>query len=140
MSIYLDTSVVVPLFLPDPFAARVTAFLSTGPTSLLISDFVAAEFASVVGMRVRMRQTKQSDAQLAFSSFDGWVRRIEASRQMQSSDIDDAQVLLRRLDLVLRAPDAIHLAIAQRLGAELATFDARMADCARALGMTVVAL
>ena len=140
MSIYLDTSVVIPLFLPDPFAARVTAFLSTGPTSLLISDFVAAEFASVVGMRVRMRQTKQSDAQLAFSSFNGWVRRIEASRQMQSSDNDDAQVLLRRLDLVLRAPDAIHLAIAQRLGVELATFDARMADCARALGMTVVAL
>ncbi len=59
---------------------------------------------------------------------------------MQPSDLDDAQTMLRRLDLVLRAPDAINLAIAQRLGAELATFDIRMAECARALGIAVVAL
>jgi predicted nucleic acid-binding protein len=50
------------------------------------------------------------------------------------------QVMLRRLDLNLRTPDAIHIAIAQRLGAELATFDVRMAESAEALGVTAVAV
>jgi len=32
-------------------------------------------------------------------------------------------------------PDAVHIAIAQRHGAILATFDARMADAAQTLGL-----
>ncbi|MEI9988489.1 MAG: hypothetical protein WDM86_00480 [Rhizomicrobium sp.] len=36
MSVYLDTSVIVPLFLPDPFIARVRSFLSTGPSGLIV--------------------------------------------------------------------------------------------------------
>jgi uncharacterized protein len=37
--------------------------------------------------------------------------------------------------LPLRAPDAIHIAMAQRVGAALVTFDRRMAAAARALGI-----
>lgn len=140
MSVYLDASVVVPLFLPDPFLARAKSFLSTGPTNLLISDFVAAEFASVVGTRLRMKLASLTEARAALSAFDGWVQRIAASVRMQPADLDDVQAILRRLDLNLRTPDAIHLAIARRLGAELATFDIRMADCARALSISVIAL
>jgi len=44
---------------------------------------------------------------------------------------------LRDLTLGLRAPDAINIAIAQRLGAELATFDKKMATAASKLGVTV---
>ena len=46
---------------------------------------------------------------------------------------------LRRLDLTLRTPDALHIAIAQRLAAELMTFDQKMAASARALGTAVPA-
>ena len=58
--------------------------------------------------------------------------------EAKAVDIAFAEAVLRRLDLNLRTPDAIYLAIAQRLGAELATFDIRMADCARQLGIPVV--
>jgi predicted nucleic acid-binding protein len=44
---------------------------------------------------------------------------------------------LRRLDLTLRTPDALNIAIAQRAGAAMATFDARMAEAAQALGLDV---
>ena len=37
----------------------------------------------------------------------------------------------------LRTPDAIHIAIAQRIRATLVTFDQRMSESARALGMAV---
>jgi hypothetical protein len=40
----------------------------------------------------------------------------------------------------LRTPDAINIAIAQRLDAALATFDAKMAFSARALGIELAAL
>jgi predicted nucleic acid-binding protein len=140
LSVYLDTSVVVPLFLPDIFLARTTAYLATGPINLLVSDFVAAEFASVVGIRLRQKTLSIDDARASIASFDAWAERISGSVRMQPADLDSAQTMLRRLDLVLRTPDAISLAIAQRLGAELATFDTRMADCARALGISVVVL
>jgi predicted nucleic acid-binding protein len=45
---------------------------------------------------------------------------------------------LRRLDLPLKTPDAIHIAIAQRVDATLVTFDWQMAAAARALG-TIIA-
>jgi predicted nucleic acid-binding protein len=45
---------------------------------------------------------------------------------------------IRRLDLPLKAPDAIHIAIAQRVNAQLATFDQQMANAAGAVGHTVV--
>ena len=36
--------------------------------------------------------------------------------EARSSDVRDADAMLRRLDLPLRAPDAIHIAIALRRG------------------------
>jgi predicted nucleic acid-binding protein len=38
----------------------------------------------------------------------------------------------------LRTPDALNIAISQRVGAALATFDDKMADNARSLGVPVV--
>jgi hypothetical protein len=54
------------------------------------------------------------------------------------SDIATAG-FIRRLDLTLRAPDAINIAIAWRVGVALATFDAGMASCGATLGVTVAA-
>jgi predicted nucleic acid-binding protein len=47
------------------------------------------------------------------------------------------EVFLRRLDLALRTPDAINIAMAQRLGATLVTFDKKMAAAARSIGTAV---
>ncbi len=52
-----------------------------------------------------------------------------------SADIQAATATIRRLDLNIRAPDAINLAIAHRIGASIATFDRRMMENARVLGI-----
>ena len=44
---------------------------------------------------------------------------------------------VRRFDLALRAPDALHLAIARRLDATLVTLDRRLAAAAGELGIAV---
>jgi predicted nucleic acid-binding protein len=140
LSVYLDTSVVVPLLLPDPFNRRAEAFLRANPSSVVISDFVAAEFASAAGRRIRTRVSSESEVRIAFANLDNWKRTSAEGAETTSADVHGAQAMLRRLDLALRTPDALNLAIAQRLGAELATFDVGMADCARALRIVVVAL
>jgi len=138
--IYLDSSIVVPLFLPDEFNARAEAFLLAGPTGLVISDFVRAEFASVVGIRARTKEMSVTAARAALSNLDLWEGRKTARAETNAADIRAAEEMLRRLNMTLRAPDAINLAIARRLGAELATFDERMANCAKVLGVALTKL
>ena len=137
MSVYLDTSVVVPFFLTDLFVTRARAFLSRLPPRLYLSDFVSAEFASVLGNRIRMKTLSPDQARVALSHFDAWIARATARVETVSADVRAADAYLRRFDLTLRTPDAINIAIAQRIGAELATFDEKMADCARALRVPV---
>jgi predicted nucleic acid-binding protein len=62
-----------------------------------------------------------------------FTQRTEAG----TVDIATAITFLRRLDLPLKTPDAIHIAIAQRVGGTLVTFDRQMAASARALGTPV---
>lgn len=140
LSVYLDTSVIVSLFINDSFSPRARAFLATGPADIVVSDLASAEFASALGIRCRRRLSNKLEARAAFASLDIWSNRYAVTVQMQSADIRQAQSALRRLDLSLRTPDAIHIAIAQRLGSALATFDNRLADGAKTLGAALAAV
>ena len=52
-----------------------------------------------------------------------------------NDDHHSAATMLSRFDLNLRPPDALHRAVALRLGLEMLTFDARQSVAARALGV-----
>lgn len=137
MSVYLDASVLVALLTDDPFTRRADAFLRENASVLIISDFAAAEFASVIARHVRTGDIMQNDARIVFSTFDAWAARTAQRLEIRADDIAGATAFLRRLDLTLRAPDAINIAIAQRVGATLVTFDDKMIASARALGTPV---
>ena len=137
MKLYLETSVVVALLTKDPQTPRAFRYLNDTTPDLIVSDYAAAEFASAVARRVRVGELSVDAARTAFATFDdflpGAVQRVETS----SADIKNAERFLRRLDLILRAPDAIHIAIAQRIDGPLATFDEKMATAARMLEVEV---
>jgi uncharacterized protein len=137
VSLYLDASILVALFVIDPSSARAEAFLSAHPEIVVVSDFGVAEFSSAVRRRVRTRDLTREDGQLAFFNLDTWVARSAYREEITTADIDAANRILRRLDVNLRTPDAIHIAISQRLGATLVTFDRSMAAGAGALGIAV---
>jgi predicted nucleic acid-binding protein len=111
---YLDTSFLVALLISEPFTDRAEGFTRSEPTSLIVSDFAAAEFASAVSRRVRTQEYTLEQGRTALTTFDNWV--AGASRQIDGTPIDIAvaTTFLRRLDLPLKTPDAIHIAIAQR--------------------------
>jgi len=138
VSVYLDTSVMIALFIDsDPFTERAKACIATNPESLIVSDFAAAEFASAVARLTRTRRLTTDDATALFGTFDAWKARTTEMAYATTPDISAAAAVLRRLDLNLRAPGAINIAVADRLGATLATFDERMATAARTLGVRV---
>lgn len=139
MTLYLDASLLVALLTNDPLTARADALLRSRTPVLVVSDFAAAEFASAVARRVRMQELTAEEARHGFSYFDAWVARATQRADTTAADVRAADAFLRRLDLALRTPDALNIAIAQRVGATLATFDAKMASSARALGTEVAA-
>ncbi len=139
MRAYLDASVLVALLTDDPLTARADTFLRTGTPVLVLSDFAAAEFASAMARRVRNREITVEDARAAFSTLDVWAARATQRVETTAADVKLAEAALRRLDLTLRTPDALNIAIAQRVGAMLVTFDVKMASSARALGTEVAA-
>lgn len=138
MNLYFDASVLVALMVRDAPTARAYALLRSRPASVLVSDFAAAELASAVGRRVRMGELTADEGRSAFANFDAWTARSARRVETTPADVRAAEAFLRRLDLTLRAPDALNIAIAQRTAATLATLDVRMAVAARALGTQVV--
>ena len=107
--------------------ARADTFLRANPSVLIVSDFAAAEFSSVIARHVRTKDITKNDARIVFSNFDVWTALTTQRALIAAADIIAAEVLLRRLDLTLRTPDALNIAIAQRMGATLVTFDKKMA-------------
>jgi predicted nucleic acid-binding protein len=138
VKIYVDTSVLVALFFPEVHSAQADELLRVNRPALVISDFTAAEFASGVSRRVRIRELTRTEGQAVLLDFDEWAPREMQQVETLSGDIAVATAFIRRLDLTLRTPDALNMAIAQRIGAELFTFDKKMAQAARVLGMQLV--
>lgn len=137
---YLDANVLVALVSVDALTARAEQFLRRWRPALVVSDLAAAEFASAISRRVRAREMTADSAWHALSTFDAWTARAASRVDLAPCDIATASAYLRRLDLPLRTPDAIHIAMAQRLDCELLTFDAQMSASARALGTRVAAV
>lgn len=138
LSIYLDASVLVALFTTDALSARADAMLLATSAPIIVSDFAAAEFASAVGRKYRSRELLESEARRAFSNFDEWMAVRPQIVDLRPGDLQAAAAFMRRLDLSLRTPDAIHVAMAQRVNAALATLDRRMATDAASIGIPIV--
>jgi predicted nucleic acid-binding protein len=139
-SVCFDASVIVSLFIADSQSARADVYIERDQPAPVISDFAAAEFVSAISLRVRSARLRIETARLALDKFDSWRASNATSCRLEHTDLLNADQWLRRLELPLRAPDALHIAIAQRLGFELATFDQQMSASALALGIGVANL
>ena len=137
MSAYLDASVLLPTLVEEPASAAVDAYMLSGGGELLVSDFAAAEVASALSRLVRIGLLAPSDAMLRLADFDVWRAAMSSTVDLHAADARLANAYVRRFDLMLRAPDAIHLAIARRLDVTLVTLDRRLGAAARELGVMV---
>lgn len=140
MSVYLDASILVSLFITDSQTARADRFLRDGPGAIVVSDFASAEFAAVVGRKSRTGELDVEERDAVLADFDMWTRQTVRMAETTANDIATAISFLRRRDVTLRAPDAINIALSQRLGTSLATFDQRMARDAEIVGVATISV
>ena len=137
MSLYLDASVLVPTLVAEAATEIVRTYLAAAGQQRLIGDFSAAEVGSALSRLVRMGLLGSAEASARLTDFDAWRAGTSSVVEMHPADARLAYAYARRFDLKLRAPDALHLAIARRLDAMLVTLDGRLANAARELGVAV---
>jgi hypothetical protein len=138
VSFYLDARVIVPTLVSEPTSASVQGFLRSTTDPLLVADFTEGEVASAISRLVRTAKLTSAQGAAALADFDRW-RLIEAQPlEIEPGDVRDAIALVRRFELKLRTPDALHVAIAVRASATLVTFDGGLALAAQAIGLPVM--
>lgn len=135
MTVYLDTSVLMSLFQTDKHTERASAWIE-GVDAFVMSSWTLTEFSSALAVRTRMRNLRDRDRREFELQLDQWLRgRVVLS--VVGGDMMEARRLVKN-DVRLRAPDALHLALAARHGCSLATLDEDMAAVARDIGLTVI--
>ncbi|MDB6082410.1 MAG: VapC toxin family domain ribonuclease [Gammaproteobacteria bacterium] len=138
MTIYLDTSAAVPLFVPEPASAGVVAWLESCTDTLVSSDWILTEFASALAIKVRRGELAHKHAKAAWEEFEIFsqtgLRLVPVTRAAFSR----AAHLARNIRGSLRAGDSLHLAMAIETGAAgIATADGQLERSAGAEGMAV---
>lgn len=136
MSLYLDASVVLPLFVIEPTSATLTQWLQQVDETLLLSDLTVTEVGAVISRLIRMNSIDVKDASDILGRFDDW--RISATESLENigADLRMAGQLVRKPVPKLLAADAIHLATCKRLGLMLVTRDEGMLTIARREGIS----
>ena len=140
MSIYLDASFLIPMLVQEEASGVVSAYLVASEQELLVSDFAAAEVASGLSRLVRTGLLTAAGGAARLADFDAWRAATSSPADVHAADLRLAYAYVRRFELMLRAPDALHLAIARRIDATLVTLDRRLVKAAEELGITVEAL
>ena len=132
----MDASFLVPFLVEEPASDAVKAYLATRPDRL-ISDFAAAEVASALSRLVRTGLLTAGQGAARLADFDAWRAAVSSTADIHAADVRLAYAYVRRFDLALRVPDALHLAIVNRLQATLITLDRRLERAAWELGIGV---
>jgi len=133
--LYLDTAVLVTLFVDEDTSAAVQSWLSRRKQEFACSDWSLTEATSALGIKVR-RGDLDSEAALRIQE------RIVQFVSQQCTCLpclrphhQQASAWLTRFELGLRAGDALHLAVAAANGATIASYDKTMLIGAKALGL-----
>ena len=133
--IYLDTSVLGAIFFREAGAANLVARLeSQRKAKLMISAWTLTEMASIGGIKQRMGAINADTRQQAIANFQRFASMHLVTVEIDPTDVRTAAVLIES-PAVLRAGDALHLAIARRLGAKIASLDHRLCAATEVLGM-----
>jgi len=134
--IYLDASVLLSVVMLDANSERAGRWWDSLEESTIVSDLADLEVCAVVMRERRAKRFSRAAAERALADFDA-MRAASERLTPDAQDFALAGRLVRDLATKLAAADALHLAAAKNAGATLATFDARLAEAARAQGVEV---
>ena len=135
--IYVDTSVLGAIFFREPGAAELVARLERQRTGrLMISAWTLTEIASIGGIKQRIGAIDAATRQQALANFQRFASTQMGMTEIEPTDFRTAAVLIES-PTALRAGDALHLAVARRLNARIASLDQRLRSATKAVGLAL---
>jgi len=135
---YFDSSALVSLIANDPHSDAIFEFVAAFGSTIHISAFGVAEVSSAMSRMVRSGHIEATEADARLAYFDRWRAENTNLVEILETDFAECTAFVRRYDLALRAPDALHLAVARRNRLRLVTFDDRLARAAIRAGIAAV--
>jgi uncharacterized protein len=135
--IYIDTSVLVPFYLPEALSDAVDELLRIEDTPAL-SQLVEVELFSAVARKLRMREISPEEArQIAIDFQTDLDENFYTRIPLEAIHYNLARDWISRFEVPLRTLDALHLAVASSNQLLLMTGDEALARSARTLGIEV---
>ncbi len=122
--VYVDTSVLVPLFLNEPQSVAAAAWYAREKGELVAATWCIPEFASALGIKQRTGAIDAQQAKAAWTRFERMAAADLRLLPVAPAHFHRAAELVLDAANALRAGDALHLACAEAAGAKhMATLD-----------------
>ena len=139
--VYVDTSVLVALFLNEPHSLAATDWYAHETSKLAAAAWCVPEFASALGIKQRTGAIDAQQAQDAWARFERLIAADLELLPVEPANFHRAAELVLEAASALRAGDALHWACAEAAGAKhVATLDDTMSRNALRLKMRLVVL
>ncbi len=116
--VYVDTSVIVPLFLNEPDSSAAADWYASEKGELVAAAWCIPEFASALGIKQRTGAIDAQQAQSAWARFERMVAADLRLIAVAPANFHRAAELVLDAGSALRAGDALHLACAEAAGAK----------------------
>lgn len=139
MTVYLDTSALVPLFEEEKNSSRVREWFRNQVDTLIVGDLARIEFSAVISRAFRMKRYDRAQAERRLNAFDQ-LRHVCDGLTHDTRHFALADELLRDFSTKLAGPDALHLASAIIANAAIFTLDARLSAAAMTRGIETITL
>lgn len=136
--IYMDASVIVAALTPEENNDRALTWLERQPRgSLCVSGWVIAEVSSALARKKRTGELTLDERAAVLAKWTALRATTVAAVPVPEDAFEKAAQLIDHPRSVLRAGDALHLAVAYLGGHSLATLDTQLAEAATRGGVAV---
>jgi uncharacterized protein len=116
--IYVDTSVLVALFIHEPRSDEIAKWYARCNDELVSTAWCVTEFASALGIKQRTQQISSDQANAAWVKFERLCGNDLQLLQLERATFHRAALLALDHATKLRAGDSLHLAAALDIGVE----------------------
>jgi len=135
---YADTSLITALITSEQRSAAARDWLIAHGGSMLTSEWARTEVASALSIKQRRGELDVAGRALAERALEQMIARGLDIVAVVTEDFRRAADYLRPHTRNLRGADALHIAVAGRLGARLHSLDDDQVEAARQLGLDAV--
>jgi len=135
---YADTSLIIALVTNEDRSGAALDWLVEQQAPLTTSEWTRTEVASALSIKQRRGQLTDIGRAAVERSLDRMMRNGLDVVPVLTGDFRRAAEYVRAAERNLRGADALHLAVAERLGATVHSLDAAQVAAARALGIDAV--